>query len=200
MTDKWTPHDFGPIGPLRPTHLDTTGSSSDHELFATYSRMDQMKKVQSTMRACDMKIAVICSASSETPREDKARVTSIATELNRVLSESKVLVYEYTIVDTTWFSYLQQVPVTHYIFVNLPPVDQYNNKTPESEYFDPRTSSITKAVVVRSGNWNFMSVPAKVRRTAYTPVHYLEKFLQLEGSHVDVTGMALSHFSCELDL
>lgn len=160
--------------------------------------MDQMDKIQEMMRARDMKIAVISSALSENPQEDKARATRIATELNKVLSGSKALVYEYNIVDTNWFTSLLDDPVSHFIFVNLPPVGQYIDKTPESDFFNPRSPRIIEAVIVRSGDWSFSSLPARSRRTVYTPTHYLEKFLQLEGCDKKVTSMALCHFACEL--
>lgn len=196
-------HNFAPlpiVAHVRPTHLNTTGSpSSNPELFAMYTQVDQMKKVLDTMRARVTKIAVISSIYSRTPSEDKARATRIATELNRVLSGSNALVYEYTITDTNWFAYLRGVPVTHYIFVNLPPIDHYADKTSESEFFNSRSPRIIEAVVVRSGEWSLASLTPRARRTAYTPIHYLEKFLQLEGSDRDVTTMALCQFSCKLD-
>lgn len=187
-------------GPTRPNHLDTSGTPSLTN--PEYSRFNQMNQVLETIRSREMKIAVICDERSKDYAEEKLRVTSISTELNRVLCGSKVLVYEYTITKSTrvpWLSYLRDRAITHYIFVGLPQVTQYfSERSPERDFFNPKTGRVLQCVVVRNEEWNLEPLVAPARRTTYTPTHYLEKFLQLEGCDKDVTAMALCHFSCEL--
>ena len=184
-------------GPARPTHLDTSGSPMSNP---EYSRTSQMSQVLESIRSRDIKIAVICDERSKNYEQEKTRVTSLATELNRVLCGSKVLVYEYTISQSkfAWLSYLRDRSITHYIFVGLPQMQSYSSeKSPESDFFNPKSPRILQCVVVRNEDWS-LEPPIMARRTVYTPSHYLEKFLQLEGCDKDVTGMTLSHFSRKL--
>ena len=183
--------------PIRPNQLNT-GGIQQPETTPPYSRRDQMQKIVETVRSRDVKIAVISNGvGSRTLEEDKALATSIATELNRMLSGSKALVYEYVIKSKDkWFEYLRSVNVTYYIFIELPPHrDQYQNTTPESEFFNPRSQRITEVVVVRRNRW--ATTPGGTRISAYTPVHYLERFHHVEGNHRDIAAMALCHFAGE---
>lgn len=179
----------------RPTHLNTAGAP--HDSLPPYNRREQMRRIVETIRLRDVKIAVISNAiESRTKEEDRAMVTSIATELNRVLSGSKVLVYEYAIKDKGWFQYLRSVNVTYYIFIGLPPhQDRYQAITPEKEFFNPRSQRITEVVVVNRNRW--ATTPGGTRVNAYTPVHYLERFQHLEGNERDIAAMALCHFAGE---
>lgn len=180
----------------RPTQLDMSGGTH-LEASPPYSRSDQARKIIEIIRNRHVKIAVIINGmDSKDPTGDKALATSIATELNRMLSGSKALVYEYTIVNKDWFDYLRSVQVTYYIFIDLPPYTPYHNSTPESEFFNPRSQKITEAVVVRRRP--AATTPGGTpRTTAFTPVHYLEKFVHLEGNPSVVSEMALSHFGGE---
>ena len=179
-------------GPVRPTHLDTTGESGHNG--AIYTRKEQTEKVLHTIRAREVKIAVI-SNSMETRNyaADKACATSVATELNKMLSGSKALVYEFEIKNKdNWFEYLRSVEVRYYIFVNFPPHD---STTRESEFFSPRSRRISEVVVVRDRKLAMATTPGGTRTTSYTPVHYLEKFQHLDGSPRDIASKALCHFA-----
>lgn len=182
----------GPAQPVRPTHLDTGGLQVQSN--PPYSRLDQMTKVIETIRSRDVKIAVITNGiESQTLDKDKALATSIATEVNKMLSGSKALVYEYVIKNKDkWLEYMRSVHVNYYIFIEFPPLCPYQNTTPESEFFSPRSQRITEVVVVRRKRW--ATTPGGTRVTAYTPVHYLEKFQHLEGNADDIAAMALCHF------
>jgi len=183
--------------PTRPTYLNTSNTPSQSS--QEYTRVNQMNKVLETIRSRDMKIAVTCDERSKNHAQEKYRMTAIATELNRVLCNSKALVYEFTITSSrgSWLSYLINQAITHFIFVGLPQVAQYiSDKSPEKEFFNPKTTRILNCVVVREKGWS-LEPPVSGRRTIYTPSHYLEKFMQLEGCDQDVVSMALSHFSCK---
>lgn len=179
-------------GPIRPTHLDTTGESG--YTGAIYTRKEQIEMVLQTIRARDVKIAVISnSMAARNYSADKACATSVATELNKMLSGSKALVYEYEIKNKdNWLDYLRSVEVKYYIFVNLPPHDPYYPSTRESEYFSPRSHRISEVVVVHDRK---ATTPGGTRSTSYTPVHYLDKFQHLDGSPADIASKALCHFA-----
>ncbi len=173
--------------PIRPTYLETGEAITNPPC----SRKDQMEKVLHTVRERNAKIAVICNGiDSRSYHEDKAKATSIATELNQMLSGSKALVYEYEIKDReVWFRYVRSVQVTYYIFVNLPPYDPYHS-TAESEFFHPASQRVTEVVVVRKRKTAAASTPGpRLKR------HYLEKFQHLGGSPKDVAAKALCHFA-----
>lgn len=188
---------LGPSGqPARPTSLDTGGTQLDTSPPCT--REDQMRKIVDLIRSRNVKIAVVSNAvNSEFLEEDEARKTSIATELNTVLSGSKALVYEYVIRNKdNWLEYLKSVQVTYYIFIELPPYDPYQTLLPEMEFFHPRSQRIMEVVMVRKRRWAGATTPGGTRINAYTPVqHYLEKFQHLEGSAKDIAAKALCHFA-----
>ena len=181
--------------PPRPTHLNTGGIQV--QAAPPYSRKEQMKKIIDTIRSREVKIAVITNGiESRRQEEDRGLATSIATELNKMLSGSKALVYEYVIKSRdNWFDYLRSVNVTYYIFIELPPHREYQAATPESDFFNPRSSRITEVVVVRRNRW--ATTPGGSRISAYTPIHYLERFQHVEGSARDIAAMALCHFAGE---
>ena len=182
-------------GPIRPTFLDTSGET--HTNSPAYTRHDQMEKVLQTIRSRNVKIAVISNGiglQGHHAHADKAMATSIATELNQMLSGSHALVYEYEIKERgVWFNYLRSVQVTYYIFVNLPPFDPYSMHTPEREFFNPHSQRIAEVVVIHKRKP--ATTPGGTRTTAYTPVHYLERFQHLSGSPKDIASMALCHFA-----
>ena len=190
VRDLPTPH-------VRPTHLDTSGGVH-LEPTPPYTKFDQMKKVVEIIRSRNVKIAVITNGlDSQNLAQDKYMRTNIATELNRMLSGSKALVYEYEIKSRgEWFEHLRSGQVTFYIFIDLPPYTPYQNSTPESEYFNPRSQKITEAIVVRR-RLSATTPGGTPRTTAFTPQHYLEKFPHLEGSAQEIAEMALSHFGGE---
>lgn len=160
-----------------------------------YTQQEQMDKVLDTVRDRDAKIAVISNAmDTQNYANYKACATSIATELNKELSGSKVLVYEYDIKNKeSWFGHLRSGKTTHYIFVNLPPYDPYYSKTSEEEFFSTRSRRIAEVVVVRERA--LVTTPGGTRTTSYTPVHYLEKFQHLTGQPKDIASKALCHFA-----
>lgn len=182
-----------PVVPVRPTHLDTTGDSGNSN--PTYTQQEQMDKVLQMVRLHDAKIAVISNAMDTQNYADyKACATSIATELNKVLSGSKVLVYEYEIKDKdSWFGYMRSGEITYYIFVNLPPYDPSYSNTREGAFFSPRSRRIGEVVVVRERT--VATTPGGTRTTSYTPVHYLERFQHLSGHPKDIATKALCHFA-----
>lgn len=197
-TNTFSPNSVGRLDfptPTRPTHLDTTGDSGGSGTM--YTRKEQMEKVLHTMRARDVKIAVISNGmDAQNYTEDKACATSIATELNKMLSGSKVLVYEYEITNRdSWVDHLRSGSVKYYIFVNLPPYDPYHTESSKSDFFDPRSLRIAEVVVVRERS--FATTPGGTRTTIYTPMHYLEKFQHLDGSPRDIASKALCHFASE---
>jgi hypothetical protein len=181
-------------GPVRPTHLDTTGESVGSG--SMYTHEEQMKKVLHTMRSWDVKIAVIYNAvDSQSFTEDRGCGTSVATELNKMLSGSKALVYEFEIKNKdSWFAHLRRGEVKYYIFINLPPYNPYHSMTRESEFFTPNSKRISEVVVVRERKLTTAITPGGTRTTSYTPVHYLEKFQHLEGNPKDIASKALCHF------
>ena len=182
----------------RPTHLNTSGMMEGSSVgsIQTYSELDQKEKILEIIRSRNAKIAVISNGNCRNSEEDKLQATSIATELNKMLSGSKVLVYEYVIENaTTWFEYLQSVEVTYYIFINLPLWKAYQNSSPESLFFSPRSQRITEVVVV--GRMDQPTTPGGSRLTAYTPVHYLERFQHLSGSPREIAMKSLCHFAGE---
>ena len=181
--------------PVRPSYLKTDALQTQNLPF---SQVDQMQKIVDTIRSRDVKIAVIKNMTDpHWSEEDRAHATGIATELNKMLSGSKALVYEYAIRSVEgWLEYLRNTKVTYYIFVELPPFESYS-RSPENDFFDPRSQRITEVVVVRRVGWRNATTPRGTRITAYTPVHYLEKFLHLEGSDREVAAMALCHFACK---
>lgn len=184
----------------RPTHLNTSGITGGTLSFEskqqTYSESDQREKILDIIRSRDAKIAVISNGNCRNSEEDKLQATSIATELNKMLSGSKVLVYEYVIDDaSSWFEYIQSVVVTYYIFINLPLWKPYQKASPESQFFSSRSHRITEVVVV--GRTDPPTTPGGSRSTAYTPVHYLERFQHLSGSPKEIAIKSLCHFAGE---
>ena len=162
-----------------------------------YSKSDQREKVLKIIRSRNAKIAVISNGNCRNSEEDKLQATSITTELNELLSGSKVLVYEYVIENATvWFEYLQSVEVTHYIFINFPLWKPYKNHSPESLFFSPRSHRITEVVVVVE-RVDQPTTPGGSLLTAYTPVHYLERFQHLSGSPKEIAIKSLCHFAGE---
>lgn len=183
----------------RPTHLNTSGMPGlSLESRQEYSESDQREKILEIIRSRNAKIAVISNGNCRNSEEDKLQATSIATELNKRLSGSKVLVYEYVIENAaTWFEYLQSVEVTYYIFINLPLWKPYQNSSSESQFFSARSQRITDVVVVGKMNQT-PTTPGGNRSTTYTPVHYLERFQHLSGSPMEIAIKSLCHFAGEL--
>lgn len=172
------------LAPQALFHSNTHGHSLTHP---PYSRMDQMRKIIETIRSRNVNIAVITNkVESLTPGGDDAFANAIVAELTKMLSGSKALVYEYVIKKSdTWFEYLRSIPVDNYVFIGLPPFRPYQYL--ESEFFKPGSQRITEVVVVRR---------ERDSRSSHAPVHYLEKFLHLDGSAIasDIVAMALCHF------
>ncbi len=183
---------------IRPTHLET-GSERvlTQQPTSVYSCNDQLDKILDIIRSREVKIAVISNRlDSRFPDEDRGRVTGIATELNKMLSGSKALVYEYAIDNDQWLTYLRRVGVTYYIFVEFPPLQPYSTvKTVESEFFNSKSQRITEVVVIRRGGLDEVTTPGGSRVTTYTPVSYLRDFLHLDGNDKDIAIKSLCHFA-----
>ena len=181
---------------VRPTQLNTGGVQVPDD-STPFSQEDQIRKTVDMVRSSVVKIAVISNGTDRHQSEQyKHQVTCIATELNKLLSGSKALVYEYEITNHGWLNYLRSVKVDYFIFVGLPPYVGYTTtKTAEEEFFNPKSIRITQVVVVRKEGWDKVSTPGGTRITAYTPVHYLTKFLHLDGSDYEIAVKALGHFS-----
>lgn len=154
--------------------------------------MKQMHKVIETMRSQSVKIAVVFN---NIESQDRELCRTIIAELKRILSGSKALVFEYVIKDEGWLQYLRSMNVTHYIFIGLPPHQDWHmyparTLEEEKEFFNPHSKRIMEVVVVNRNRW--ATTPGG---SVYTPVHYLEQFQHLEGSSSDIAAMALCHFA-----
>lgn len=144
---------------------------------ASYSRKEQMVKVIETVGSLNLMIAVIYNT------DDKPLAVGVVTELNKILSGSRALVFECVTKDNKWFSNLRRTIATHYIFIGLPPQDV---TVAESKFFDPNSPMMTKVVVVSRNRW---------QQGPSAEGHYLDKFQHVEGSKKDLAAMALYHFA-----